>query len=86
MKNVWNFLIVSALAANGAVLAHSDAPGKATPATTSISTEETVFGRAGDPKKVSRTVRVEMGDSMRFTPPSLTVKQEIGRASCRERV
>jgi len=40
-----------------------------------ISAEETAFGRAGDPKKASRTVRIEMSDQMRFTPASLTVKQ-----------
>ena len=40
-----------------------------------ISTEERDFGREGDPKKASRTVRVDMSDKMRFTPASLTVKQ-----------
>ena len=33
------------------------------------------FGREGDPKKVSRTVRVEMSDRMRFSPAELTVRQ-----------
>lgn len=33
------------------------------------------FGREGDPKKVSRTVNVEMSDAMRFTPAELTVRQ-----------
>jgi uncharacterized cupredoxin-like copper-binding protein len=40
-----------------------------------ISTEETSFGREGDPKKAKRTVRVDMSDKMRFTPAELTVKQ-----------
>lgn len=40
-----------------------------------ISTEEKDFGREGDPKKASRTVRIDMSDKMRFTPASLTVKQ-----------
>ena len=40
-----------------------------------ISTEEKEFGREGDPKKVSRTVNVEMSDKMRYTPASLTIKQ-----------
>ncbi|MDP1532401.1 MAG: hypothetical protein Q8L92_02350, partial [Rubrivivax sp.] len=31
-------------------------------------------GKAGDPAKVSRTIPVEMNDSMRFTPESVTVK------------
>ena len=37
--------------------------------------EEQVFGRPGDPKKVSRTVNIDMSDVMRFSPASLTVKQ-----------
>jgi uncharacterized cupredoxin-like copper-binding protein len=40
-----------------------------------ISTEEKPFGREGDPKKVVRTVKVDMSDKLRFTPASLTVKQ-----------
>lgn len=40
-----------------------------------ISTEETAFGREGDPRKASRTVSVEMSDQMRFTPAEITVKQ-----------
>jgi uncharacterized cupredoxin-like copper-binding protein len=40
-----------------------------------ISTEEKDFGREGDPKKASRTVRIDMSDKMRFTPASLAIKQ-----------
>ena len=40
-----------------------------------ISTEEKNFGREGDPRKASRTVRIDMSDRMRFTPASLIVKQ-----------
>ena len=40
-----------------------------------ISTDETPFGREGDPKKVSRTVSVDMSDQMRFNPAQLTIKQ-----------
>jgi uncharacterized cupredoxin-like copper-binding protein len=36
---------------------------------------ETGFGRTGDPKKVTRTVEIDMSDRMRFTPASLTVKR-----------
>ena len=53
---------------------HGDAKHAAKPART-ISTEETAFGREGDPKKASRTVRIDMSDKMRFTPASLTVKR-----------
>ena len=40
-----------------------------------ISAEEYAFGREGNPKKTSRTVRVEMSDAMRFTPAELTIKK-----------
>lgn len=37
--------------------------------------EETEFGRAGDPKKVTRTIRIEGSDEMRYTPNDIRVKQ-----------
>ena len=37
--------------------------------------EEYAFGRAGDPAKATRTVRVDMSDKMRFTPDRLVVRQ-----------
>lgn len=49
--------------------AHAPKPGKA------ISTEETPFGREGDPRKVTRTIRIDMSDKMRFSPSALEVKQ-----------
>lgn len=44
--------------------AHGDAHAK--PRANHATAEETSFGRAGDPKKVSRTVRVGMEDTMHF--------------------
>jgi uncharacterized cupredoxin-like copper-binding protein len=38
-------------------------------------TEDTAFGRAADPKKADRTVRIEMSDRMRFSPAEVRVKQ-----------
>lgn len=40
-----------------------------------ISTTEMAFGREGDPKKVTRTLQVDMSDRMRFTPANMTAKQ-----------
>jgi len=40
-----------------------------------LAVEEHAFGREGDPKKVTRTVRVGMSDTMRFTPSELTVER-----------
>ncbi|OGU17262.1 MAG: hypothetical protein A2076_00735 [Geobacteraceae bacterium GWC2_53_11] len=33
------------------------------------------IGQAGNPQKVTRTITVDMSDSMRFTPSTITVKQ-----------
>jgi uncharacterized cupredoxin-like copper-binding protein len=40
-----------------------------------VSTAEHAFGRAGDPKKVTRTIDVGMDDTMHFTPGDLVVKK-----------
>ena len=40
-----------------------------------ISTEEKPFGREGDPKKVTRTIKVDMSDKMRFSPATLEIKR-----------
>ena len=37
--------------------------------------EQTPFGVAGDPKKVTRIVKISMSDQMRFSPDVITVKQ-----------
>lgn len=37
--------------------------------------QKTDFGQEGDPKKVVRTIQVDMADSMRFTPADVSVKQ-----------
>ena len=37
--------------------------------------EEAAFGRAADPRKAKRTVRVEMTDAMRFHPAQIKVKR-----------
>lgn len=37
--------------------------------------EVTAFGREGDPAKVTRTIRIRMADTMRFTPAQITVKR-----------
>lgn len=56
--------------------AHGNA-AHAAPARPYVAAEviETAFGRQGDPKKVTRTLTVDMADSMRFTPGALTVKR-----------
>ena len=74
MRILATIVAVSFAAFNLPAAAHGDAKHEKK-ATRAISTEETPFGREGDPKKASRTVRVDMSDKMRFTPAELTVKQ-----------
>ncbi len=40
-----------------------------------ISTEEHAFGKQGDPKKATRTIAIDMTDTMRFGPAEITVRQ-----------
>lgn len=37
--------------------------------------EDSAVGRPGDPKTISRTIRVEMSDTMRFTPARITTRR-----------
>ncbi len=55
--------------------AHTDSHAKKSDKAAAISTEEKAFGRQGDPKKVSRTINVDMADTMRFTPAELAIKR-----------
>jgi uncharacterized cupredoxin-like copper-binding protein len=63
------------LASTSSAFAHGDEghakPRKFDPA----KVEATDFGQEGDPKKVVRTVKIDMADNMRFTPADLTVKR-----------
>ena len=75
MMVITRLVVVAALATlPAAAIAHGDAHtrGKAPAAQPMV---ETAFGRTGDPKKASRTVRVDMSDRMRFVPDSIEVKR-----------
>lgn len=64
-----------ALAANAA-FAHGDADHPAKKAAFDASkVEERAFGREGDPKKVSRTIKVDMSDAFRFTPSDVVIRR-----------
>jgi uncharacterized cupredoxin-like copper-binding protein len=67
-------VIAAACFVAGGALAHGDAKNEKKVAR-AISAEEKPFGREGDPKRISRTVSVDMNDKMRFTPAELTVRQ-----------
>ena len=64
----------AALAASGIAHAHGEKPHAAKGIDYSKA-EQHSFGRAADPKKAKRTVRVEMVDQMRFLPAEITVKR-----------
>ncbi|MGH8637825.1 MAG: cupredoxin domain-containing protein, partial [Burkholderiales bacterium] len=39
------------------------------------SADEHAFGRQGDPNTVTRTVKIDMADTMRYSPSQITVKR-----------
>jgi len=59
----------------GAALAHGDEEHAAARKFDASKVEPTDFGREGDPQKVTKTIKVDMTDTMRFTPSNLTVKR-----------
>ena len=71
-----SFIVAAILAvlAPATAFGHGDKHDKKA-AARPLSTEQTPFGREGNPKKVTRTINVDMNDQMRFTPSELTVKQ-----------
>ncbi|PZP29713.1 MAG: plastocyanin [Roseateles depolymerans] len=75
MKKLHALTLATLLAASTAAFAHGDEehakPRKFDPA----KVEVTDFGQEGNPKKVTRTIKVDMADNMRFTPEDLTVKR-----------
>jgi uncharacterized cupredoxin-like copper-binding protein len=40
-----------------------------------LAAEQTAFGIAGDPAKVTRTITIDMTDEMRYAPATIDVKQ-----------
>lgn len=73
MQKLFGILVLSLVPGLG--FAHGDAPHKAKPERKAISTEEKAFGKEGDPKKATRTIKVDMADTMRYTPSAITVKK-----------
>ena len=75
MRKLHVLTLAALVAASSAAIAHGDEehakPRKFDPA----KVEATDFGQEGNPKKVARTIKVDMADSMRFTPADVTVKR-----------
>ena len=67
--------LVAAILASGLAYAHEKSPPGKKTEKAPVSTEEKAFGREGDPRKVTRTVKVDMSDAMRFAPARIKVKR-----------
>ena len=67
------FLTVACFVAGNAY-AHGDKQVRK-PATDAALAEQKDFGKAGNPRRATRIVKLAMDDNMRFTPNRITVKQ-----------
>jgi uncharacterized cupredoxin-like copper-binding protein len=74
-KSFFTAVCMTASLVTTPVWAHGDTHGKKNVNPAAQSNEEKSFGKAGDPKKVVRTIKVDMSDKMRFAPSALTIKQ-----------
>ena len=62
--------------ASTAALAHGDTDAMRTSEKAAAQlSEQKEFGKPGDPKKIRRTIRIKMDDSMHFAPEKLDVMQ-----------
>ncbi|WP_284620485.1 cupredoxin domain-containing protein [Aquabacterium humicola] len=69
-------LVLALAAAAGAAFAHGNEEHAKKPKTyDAAKVADTPFGREGDPRQVTRTIQVDMADTMRFTPASIAVKR-----------
>ena len=67
---------IAATLAGGGAQAHGDDPHeKKDAAQIHMKAEQTAFGIAGDPQKVTRTIEIDMRDTMRFVPGRLEIKR-----------
>ncbi|HSW08012.1 cupredoxin domain-containing protein [Aquabacterium sp.] len=76
MNTITVVLTVATLLAAAGVHAHEKEGHAAKPKKYNASkVEETAFGREGDPAKATRTIRLDMADTMRFTPADIRVRR-----------
>jgi uncharacterized cupredoxin-like copper-binding protein len=65
-------LLAAATLACGAALAHGAQVHSVAP---NLEMVEKAFGRTGDPRNVTRTIRIGAHDTMRYSPSQITVRQ-----------
>jgi uncharacterized cupredoxin-like copper-binding protein len=75
MRSVCSFVFAGVMLASLGALAHGEKHDGPKARYDYARAEETEFGKAADPRKATRTVRVDMADTMRFTPARITVKR-----------
>jgi uncharacterized cupredoxin-like copper-binding protein len=67
--------LIGEAAAAAAAHDHSGHDGHAAPAKKKPRGRDAPFGREGDPRKVSRVIKVDMSDAMRYFPDHIAVKK-----------
>jgi uncharacterized cupredoxin-like copper-binding protein len=68
-------MLAVATIASGLAFAHGETQHPREAGKPSLSAGQKSFGREGDPKKVSRTINIDMSDAMRFSPAALSVRR-----------
>jgi uncharacterized cupredoxin-like copper-binding protein len=74
-KQLLSVLVAAAAVLASNAYAHTDKPHAEPKKFDASKVEDTPVGQQGDPKKVTRTIRVGMSDKMRFDPENITVKK-----------
>lgn len=75
MKQLYRLALLAATIAPSAALAHGDQAHPAKPQAYDASkVEARAFGREGDPRRVTRVIKVDMSDAFRFTPSDVVLK------------
>jgi uncharacterized cupredoxin-like copper-binding protein len=67
-------LAALALTTSGSAFAHGE-KAHAPKEKKAISIDEKPFGREGDPRNVTRNIKVDMNDKMRFSPQALEIRR-----------
>lgn len=74
-RQLLRVVVAAAAVLASTAYAHGDKSSAAVRKFDASQVEDTPFGRQGDPKKVTRTIRVGMSDQMRFDPGRISVKK-----------
>ena len=70
-----SMLVAGSLTFSIAALAHGEAHEGAKTKKSTTAPEQKPWGIAGDPKKATRTIKIDMRDEMEYIPSLVTVKQ-----------